>query len=262
MYYRIVILSLLSLLSCRKKENFDAIQIIGHAGNGLNSSASIYHDNSKEAIDLALTTEGCEGVEVDVQLSKNGELWLYHDPQLQSESNLSGCINSINGIENAYYKTSLKEQLVRLNELSTAYLKGKTIFLDLRYYNECEDKIVDLEVMIQQLKAFQQTYSSTNIYVMTNYEAWVEALYLQNFQVIFSAETLDIAAAINQNQVVGFMFKNQAISKSDVEYYQAQNKKIIIFEVRSPKGIRSALRKYPDFLVTDDIRTTLIEKYP
>jgi hypothetical protein len=42
---------------------------------------------------------------------------------------------------------------------------------------------------------------------------------------------------------------------------QAAGKKVIIFEVRSPKGIKSALKKHPNYLVTDDLRATIIEKY-
>jgi len=37
-------------------------------------------------------------------------------------------------------------------------------------------------------------------------------------------------------------------------------KKIYIFEVRSPKGIRSALKKIPDGILTDDIRAAILEK--
>ena len=59
----------------------------------------------------------------------------------------------------------------------------------------------------------------------------------------------------------GAVFRNSDIAVSDVVAVKTFGKKVIIYDVRSAKGIRSALDKSPDFLLTDDIKTTLIEKY-
>ena len=45
------ILAIVLLFSCNKKENYSSIQVIGHAGMGLAMPNSMYHDNSKEAIE-------------------------------------------------------------------------------------------------------------------------------------------------------------------------------------------------------------------
>ena len=254
----------IAFISCKKKENYDAISIIGHAGNGLHISSSMYHDNSREAIELALSTEGCDGVEIDVQMTKDGVLFLYHDVDLNSETNSIGCINSKNSfeMENINYSTAMQENLIQINLLNINYLNDKTIFLDTRHFNECESKLVNFTQFKDALNSFKVNLVKAKLYVLTNNELWVDSLYLNEFSVIFSAETNQIAATIPFEKIEGFMFKNHAIEKSDVSFYHAKNKKIIIFEVRSPKGIREALDKFPDFLVTDDIRATLIEKYP
>ena len=57
-----------------KKAQYDRF---GHAGMGMDIAYSIYHDNSEEAIDLALSLPSINGVEMDVRMSKDGTLWLY-----------------------------------------------------------------------------------------------------------------------------------------------------------------------------------------
>ncbi len=83
----------------------------------------------------------------------------------------------------------------------------------------------------------------------------------KSFLLIYSTETISEANLIlGNNAVSGLMAKNSKISKEEVGQLKAQGKKIIIFEVRSPKSIRKALKKRPDYLVTDDLRATIIEK--
>jgi glycerophosphoryl diester phosphodiesterase len=260
---RSIILLIIILFSCKKKEDFNKTIVIGHAGNGLNISTSLYHDNSNEAINLALSIEGCEGVEVDVQLSKDNKFWLYHDPNLNSKTNFSGCINSLtsNQLKLVNYANFQKEKLTQLNHINTKLLENKHLILDLRHYNECEEKNVSISEICNQIIKTSQIYPKTQLLILTNNEAWVDVFFEKQFKTYFSAENLEIASKIDLNKIDGFMFKNHAIEKNNVEKFQNQNKKIIIFEVRSPKGIRSALRKNPDFLVTDDIRATLIEKF-
>ncbi len=59
----------------------------------------------------------------------------------------------------------------------------------------------------------------------------------------------------------GAVFRNSEIAVSDVNSVKSFGKEVIIYDVRSPNGIKSALDKTPDYLLTDDIKATLIEKY-
>ena len=53
----------------------------------------------------------------------------------------------------------------------------------------------------------------------------------------------------------------QAIEKNEVELIQSLGKQVVIFEMRSAVGIRKALRKNPNTIITDDLREALIEVY-
>ena len=83
---------LMAISSCNKHGDYSNIRILGHGGNGLDNPNTLFHDNSLESIELALLTDGCDGIEIDVQLSMDNTLWLYHDPTLDTESDGEGCV--------------------------------------------------------------------------------------------------------------------------------------------------------------------------
>lgn len=254
-------LLILIVASCNKKEEYSAVAIFGHGGNGVEISNSIYHDNSKESIDLVLAQNGCDGVEIDVQLSKDGTAWLFHTPKLEDETNGNGCINSLTDAEisGLKYKSTHKEKLVRLVD-AEFYSKG--IYLDLKQLNYCTNTYVNLSELISQIKILETKNPNSKIFVSTVLEDWITPFLDENFAVYFETTTISDAKTINSKYAIeGFIFKNQHINKDEVSVLKGLGKKVVIFEVRSPKGIRSALKKFPDMIQSDDVKAALIEKY-
>lgn len=68
------------------------IELVGHAGLGFSSITNPYPDNSWPALMKAWYDFHPRGLEVDVQLSKDLQLVLYHDQFLNSKTDLEGCI--------------------------------------------------------------------------------------------------------------------------------------------------------------------------
>ncbi len=268
MYYKkgILIGFLLIVASCSKSTNYNAVLLFGHGGNGLEILNSYYHDNSLEAINLALSIDGNNGIEVDVQLSADGELWLYHDNFLESETNGEGCINNRNSayIESLKYNTFSREKLCKLCDINTDLLKNKHLYLDFRHYNFCNNQLVDINKVIQSLKSLQfDQLSEIDLYCVVSTNLWIQPLLDSGFQVMTTVTDIANFNAIIQQypQVSGVVVNNKSVNQDDIIYLESLDKKVVIFEVRSPKGIRSALKKYPFGIMTDDIRTALIEKY-
>src|SRR5574343_100624 len=154
---------LLIATACSKSKSFDGIEILGHAATGLENINSPYHDNTKEAVEYALSIEGCDGIEIDVQLSADGELWLFHNTNLELETNTSGCVPNLNfsDLSQTHYTTIGKEKLVRLRDLDTSYFKGKKILLDIRHYNECSNSFVNQNQIIQHLQTIGYSQPSS-----------------------------------------------------------------------------------------------------
>jgi glycerophosphoryl diester phosphodiesterase len=265
MYFRITVLFFF-LVSCSKSKNYEAVLVFGHGGNGLEILNSFYHDNSLEAIDLILNINGSNGVEVDVQLSADGELWLYHDNYLDNETNGEGCVNEKNSayLETLYYNTVAKEKLVKLGDVNLNMLKNKHLYLDLRHYNFCKNELIVVNKVIQRLQALEFDHlSGINLYCVVSTNLWVQPLLDAGFQVMSTVSDINDFKNIIQQypEVSGAVVNNKFVNADDIKYLESLDKKVVIFEVRSPKGIRSALKKYPFGIMTDDIRTALIEKY-
>lgn len=261
-----ILLWVLLLFSCTKKESFADVKILGHAATGLDILNSAYHDNSREAVEYALAIEGSDGVEIDIQLSKDGKLWLYHDNQLESETNGSGCINNLNASELAtfHYKTFAKEELVPLSDLDFSLFKGKELFLDLRHLNSCENSFVNLnEVMTELVELNLVGQNVFTVNCILSYQNWIQPLSNLGMNVYYSIYSINEMEGIINDfpDLKGFIVRNNDFSKSDIDEIKDNNKKVYIFEMRSPKGIRKALRKLPDGVITDDLRATIIEKY-
>ena len=254
------------LFGCSKSNQYESVRIYGHAGTGLENVASVYHDNTIEAVDLALSMQGCDGVEVDVQLSASGDLWLYHDAKLETETNLNGCIPDLLDeiLAGGKYSTIHQEKLARLSEIDTNHLQGKEIVLDLRHYNECVGEFVNAAQIIDRLVDIGFS-SSKGFKVLVNIsrKEWVQPFIDAGFHTVLSIFSMsDFASAESVfPELYGYIIKNSDVTAENVATVHQSEKKLFIFEVRSPKMTREALRKSPDAMLSDDIRTAIIEKY-
>jgi hypothetical protein len=59
--------------------------------------------------------------------------------------------------------------------------------------------------------------------------------------------------------VQGIVVRNSAMSKEEVQSIKNSGKKVVLYDMRSAVGIRKALKKNPDSIMTDDLREAIIE---
>lgn len=260
----VYIIVCLVLFSCGKKK-YDAVQLIGHAGSGLTITTAPYHDNSYESVEYALETEGINGVEVDIQCSASGTAWLFHDPELNNQTNGSGCVNSSTDVylQSLHYTTAEQEKLTKLETLQP-WFGQKTIFLDIRSSNQCLGTLVDQQAVITAITNALPNVPDEQIFVITNKVSWVAAFYLEGWnvylEVVEPAEYLGVSE-LTFSQTVGTCLRNSKVDKAAVEAIHEHSKEVIIFDVRSPKNLRKSLKKFPDYILVDDLKGAIIEKY-
>ena len=256
---------LILLVACEKKEDFSDVKIIAHAASGLENPSAIFHDNSGEAVELALETSGCDGVELDVQLSLSNHLWFYHDQLLDTQTDQKGCVatSEDSELEKISYKTLKKEKLLSLQNLPVNFFKKRTLMLDVRHYNLCKNQEVDEMIFFNEIVNFNGFFNGQiEVIILLSNPDWLTELQNLPFQIYYSGgDYADNQQKLSLYNFDGVVIKNDYISQQQVKELHSLGKKVIIFEVRSPKGIRSALKKHPDFLVTDDLRAAVIEKY-
>lgn len=261
--YLVVLLLAVSFSCQKKKDRFPGTQIGGHACAGLHVSSSNYHDNTLEAYRYARSFESVKIVEVDVQLSQDGTFWLFHDPTLDVESTGSGTVpqSSDAYLSGLKYRSLEKEKLVRLQDLPTD-LKGEILLLDMKESDGTAGGLIDSSRMFQALESAKNYFTNGSLCMITNTGRFVSSIKQLGYQVFFNA--YGINHFLNDEQaglMDGAVFRNADIEAADVAVVKTMGKRVILYDVRSPKGIRSALEKDPDYLLTDDIKATLIEKY-
>lgn len=249
---------------CRKQADFLTTQLIAHAGAGLHIESSPYHDDSKEAVKYAMQLGGIEAVEVDIQCSKNGTPWLFHDTHLEGETNGNGCVPSSSDEELLQLRyTGLKNQaLARLIELDFIPTE-KTLFLDVRSYDNCAQELVNVDSLIVSLKTVLKQLNNPKVKIIVGYTNWILPMTQAGWDVY--AQTNDIRSYVkleHYSKSAGICIPNDNVTADEVKFIHSNGKQMIIFGVRSPKGTRSALKKHPDYLMVDDLNVALIEKYP
>lgn len=255
-----LLLSLALLFSCNKQESYPAVQVFGHAGMGIAIGMSVYHDNSLEAIALALSLPTMNGVEVDVRMSAEGTLWLYHENTLASHTDGEGCIFEKTDLEleKLRYKSLHREKLARLDQIWPLLAPGHQIILDLKHWNACTEGYVDMALFQQAIYAIPEQYRAQIILDSSN-PNWLAAL-SQDFKVVYA--TVSFEEGLQRLEKVpalaGLMLRSKDITAAQITYLKSLNKESYLFEMRSSKKQRAALQKQPSAILADDPRGALV----
>jgi len=67
---------------------------IGHRGTGINALDNPYAENSIRSF-MAAMEEGADGIELDVEITKDGKIIVMHDDTLDRTTNCTGCVSAL-----------------------------------------------------------------------------------------------------------------------------------------------------------------------
>lgn len=254
------------LFDCNKEKNYSDISILGHGATGLEIQNAVYHDNTTEGVEFTLSMQGCQGVEIDVQLSKDTTLWLYHNEVLGGETTGKGCVADLTDkeLQEFNYKTLKKEKLAKLSDLKMTYLKNKILMLDIRHFNHCKGIVLDPNTFIDAIKKMPfVTNEDVTVYCLLSNPDWIPLFRANGLSVLYSVNQYEEASIVFSPlyDCEGIVVKNKGITDKEVAIMRSKSKKVYIFDVRAPKETRGAMKKHPEGIITDDVRTALIEKY-
>ncbi len=261
MRFKVFLFAFLFITSCKKKSDYQHILVIGHGGMGLEQIMSIYHDNSYEAIDLALQFPGVNGAEVDVQMDLDGELWLCHDINLSDALGVDTSIPKCNTqfLEGLAYQTIYNEKLCKLRDVIHLFENSMQLFVDIKSYDPSSGIIMDPSLFKEALDAvLVGSNCQANVILLNN--AWVP-YFSSDYQTYLDTDSKSsIDTYLNSYpELAGLVVRYELLSKIEIQDYKAQGYNVFLYEMRSPKGIRMALNKNPNGIIPDDIRRALIE---
>jgi len=261
MRYRYFLVFILILCSCQKRGDYDQIQIIGHGGMGLGHLMAIYHDNTFESVELAMQFSGVNGVEVDVQMDLDGELWLCHDTDLSSSLGVEGSIPEYHTafLEEQSYQTLQREKLCKLRDIIHLFNSSEHLFIDIKSYNPSSGIIVDPVQFKEALDAVLFEAECQTSVILVN-GSWV-SFFVYDYQTYLDTDSKTIMDSYLSSypQMAGLFVRYETLSRNEIQEYLNQNWQIYLYEIRSVKKIRMALEKRPTGILPDDLRRALIE---
>lgn len=264
MRFSLFLLISVMLFSCgKKKDRYPSVKLGGHACSGLSVSSALYHDNSLEAYNYALSYNEITLIEMDVQISANGTAWLFHDEKLSLESTGNGCIPEMQDEELAtlHYTTLEKEDLTRLGDLP-GNLRGRHLILDLREFNSCSGELLDSLLIFTALEDATAHFYNGHISIVSNTNRFLQAFQSLGWTTYFNAyNTGHFMNYPDKQWYSGVCVRSADISEEEVKNIKSAGFQVILYDVRSPKGIRKAFKKHPDYVLTDDIKAAILEKY-
>lgn len=279
MYIRLlfILCTILLFTTCKKVNteeinnlNGGKILIIGHGGSGGQTGRNPIPTNSFLSVEKALEIYAADGVEVDIQLSKDSVVMLYHNELMESNTHCLGCISDYPASEltqcryrkNFPVNTFLNEKLITLESLIQKYQHSDLnpyYFLDNKDYPECiKDKgnyydllAISVAKLISKYNLEEKMIVEASgvdflVKVKQLNPSIITYLDTQNFE-----EGLDIAIKYNLN---GIIIPNKKTTKDQVKKAHASGIKVGLVKVRDRENAYEAISKHPDLIQTDNIK--------
>ena len=263
----ITYISIISVLfiSCQA-ENFELenlngnkIDAMGHGGMGI---SNLYPSNSAESI-LNCLNLGATGTEIDVQMTSDGVLVLFHDEELDWSTNLEGVINEFtwdeikdgvyDEVPYSTYGLVRFDQFLELKENHSDYI----FTLDVKLYSESNDYDLYLDDFSDALvDLFAEFNLYNHVFVESQNTNFLELIQAKasNIDLYIYPQTFEEGF----EKAIEFNLKGMTISTFEIDEEQIQEAHdhglfVTLWDVVSEDENIEAVHKNPDMIQSDDI---------
>lgn len=254
--------------------NGGKVELIGHAGSGFTYLLNPWNplpSNSLASIDKAFLN-GAEGVEVDIQVSADSALILFHDLQLNSKTELTGCVFQYHAAEllNTNYKLGFpydwfqSEKIYSFKQLETniAAKEKYKLYLDLKLSEQCENGTIENQIVVLK-NAMINHFNNSKINQMNVTLISNNTILLKQLKQILPLLNYAIDCDTNIEQDIEIAklngFKSLCISGNNAT--QEITKKIhdnglevILYGGKSKLGLRKMLELNPDVVQVNNVK--------
>ncbi len=247
---------------------------IGHAGLGFESVLNPfnpYPPNSFISLTKALKN-GADGLEVDVQLSADGEWILFHDLTLEKVTNLSGCIRYTNSddilgqpyVLGGFFDMFQSEAIISLDSLVGYMVQLDPVphlQLDVRSYSPCDSiAYADLEEIGNSLIDYfnRSTFPEEKLLIISTNTNLLRQLKESGMGGKFSyEETEDFQRGIDRVLELGIeslTIKRKLLTNEFVDQAHAKGIEVVTFGAKSRSGNAELVRFNPDVIQTNNVK--------
>jgi glycerophosphoryl diester phosphodiesterase len=269
---RSAILKIFSVLvmstSCKKDpalwhiENMNAnqISVLGHGGMGRSYK---YTMDSFESLSKCLSI-GADGCEMDVRMTKDSVLVLFHDDFLEQSTNCSGSIRESNwqDIQSCTYNKALnKSAIITLSDfLSNSNANNHTLVS------------FDCKLLLHENEAYLNTFANRILQLIEQYQlsenSFIESFNSDFLQIIhnkrqdlklflYTSEFSTGVELFESLPLFGLVMDTKKINEVDIKKAHEKGLRIMLFNVSSIKDNLEAVDKHPDYIQTDKLKHLL-----
>lgn len=246
-----------------KNLNNNKIGCFGHAGMGIFYRFPI---NSKESLEHCFDI-GSNGCEMDLQLTKDSILVLFHDTKLEDGSNGKGIINDKNWdeIKGCYHKTPLskKTKIISLPDLLNSIKTPdyKLVFDCKLYLGNGKNYDNFLHSYANALKDIMDKHQiNDRVFIESSDTNFLRILKIKDPQLnlFYYPQTFEIGLTIaNRMNLFGISIPNERISKEQVEIAHQYGKTIAVWNVSTENKNIDAIEKNVDYIQSDRLKHLL-----
>lgn len=267
MFRFLFILTSIVLVSCTKDPpvfnlenlNNNEIGCFGHAGMG---TESIYPVNTLESFQSCLD-RGADGTEMDVQVTKDSVLVIYHDENLSSQSSCSGYIRDLNwsDISNCKMNSTLFNNLEVLSFdefMDKIPNPHNYVFtLDCKAYVSEEEKEEYFKLFGRTLvRTIEQFGLVNNVFIEHPYVSFLNYVKTLNPDIKLFLLNNDFNFCFTeavQNNYFGLSMHYESATAQQIKMAHDSALHITLYGVKTDKENYAAVEKCPDFMQTDNI---------
>jgi len=263
----ILFLIIVFIFSCGKNDvdlsqvsnlNGNKISPYGHAGMGI---ASQFPINSFESISNALNL-GAEGVEVDIQMTKDSVIVLYHDRTLEEQTNLEGLIfeSEWSDLQQAIYKNPIfaEYKIVSLDQLfeHLKNVKDYKFLLDFKLYqSDHSDRYISTftNALVKVIDKHQMEENVLPTAYRTEYLLKLKSL-RPNIKLVVSTAFEQGLILAEELDAYGMVFQNEKITKEQIQQAHEEGFQVYLFGLYSKNDNLDAIEKHPDIIFSDKVK--------
>jgi glycerophosphoryl diester phosphodiesterase len=243
---------------------------IGHAGSGFNylfMPFNPYPSNSFSSLKKALKN-GAAGVEVDLQITSDNELVLFHDLQLDNLTNLTGSVftKPIKEITGASYQCGFPYDFFHRDSVITfmrwiTYARSLTsvpyLQIDIKTSNsQSEESILDLlKIMNNQLS--ETGYPMEKVIAISVDKNILLKLQSVNASIPIAFEPGDFNDGLSwvlSNNCKYLILDHKSLTSEKVQEAHDNGIGVIAFGGRSKTTLKKILSMKPDFIQSNNVK--------
>ncbi len=254
------------LFSCSKTDtpnisnlNHNKLLILGHQGMG-----ELYHypGNSFISIETVINI-GADGSEVDIQLTKDSIIVLFHNQFLESKTTGSGRIKNLlwNELSRVRY-TNSNISICKLEDILSAFSVEHPSYFSL----DCKrgaDYDTDIEYekrLLRAIKRLSEKYEMEKYLFVEGDLGFLELAENIGLQVRFMAQVNSLEDKISELKkrgIFGFGFGSN-ITKEEIQLAHDSSLYVMLWNIRNEISTKITLEKNPDIIQTDRPINTLM----